>query len=165
LLERNIISQAEHAQRRQQIEDSYARKASQRANADNSAAESLIATIQRQITANQQLAETGDKVTASDRLAIQARQLLEDKTNKMTAATRALLESLLPQLEASDEAAKATERQAKAAEALARQQAILEAQAQNSDRERDLGLMEIGRGSDVTAQLRRMLAIERQYED
>src|SRR5690606_28630366 len=150
---------------KRQIEESYARKASQRANADNSAAESLIATIQRQITANQQLAETGDKVSASDRLLIQARQVLADKTNTMTASTRALLQALLPQLEATDAAAEATERQAKAAEALARQQAMLQSQAQNNARDRELDLMSIGRGSDVTNQLRRMLAIERQYED
>lgn len=146
------------------VEAKYAKKTT-KANADENSAETLIATIQRQITANQQLTETGEKVSASDRLLIQARQVLADKTNTMTAATRALLESLLPQLEVSDKAAEATQRQAKAAEALARQQGILEQQARNNARERELDIMEIGRGSDVTAQLRRMLAIEREYQD
>lgn len=129
------------------------------------AAESLIASIQRQITANRQLAETGEKVTASDRLLIQARQLLADKTGTMTAATRGLLEALLPQLEASARAAEATERQAKAAEALARQNAILAQQAQNRRYANELDLLAFGRGADAVAQLRRRLDIEREYAE
>lgn len=129
------------------------------------AAESLIASIQRQITANRQLAETGEKVTASDRLLIQARQLLADKTGTMTAATRGLLEALLPQLEASARAAEATERQAKAAEALARQNEILAQQAQNRRYANELDLLAFGRGADAVAQLRRRLDIEREYAE
>jgi len=129
------------------------------------AAESLIASIQRQITANRQLAETGEKVTASDRLLIQARQLLADKTGTMTAATRGLLEALLPQLEASARAAEATERQAKAAEALARQNAILAQQAQNRRYANELDLLAFGRGADAVAQLQRRLDIEREYAE
>ena len=128
-------------------------------------AESLIASIQRQITANLQLAETGEKVTASDRLLIQARQLLADKTGTMTAATRGLLEALLPQLEASARAAEATERQAKAAEALARQNEILAQQAQNRRYANELDLLAFGRGADAVAQLRRRLDIEREYAE
>jgi len=165
LLAQNIISQAAATERKRQIEESYARKTAQRTNADNNAAQSLLESIQRQITANQQLAETGDKLSASDRLLIQARQLLADRTNTMTAATRASLEALLPQLQATDDAAEATQRLAKATEALARQRAILQAQADNRARSNELDLMGIGRGADATAQLRRQLEIQREYAD
>lgn len=68
-------------------------------NTDDNSAQSLIASIQRQIEANNQLAATGEKVSTSDRMVIQAKQLLADKTNTMTAATRKLLESMIPQLQ------------------------------------------------------------------
>ncbi|WP_198527878.1 phage tail length tape measure family protein [Xanthomonas citri] len=134
-----------------------------KANTDDNAAQSFIASVQRQITANQQLAESGDKVSASDRLVIQARQLLADKTNTMTAASKQLLQALIPQLQASDaqaEKAKQTQRDLVAQAALTERLAQLEKQRQEQS---DVDLMGIGRGADATQMLQRQLDIQREY--
>jgi lambda family phage tail tape measure protein len=134
-----------------------------KANTDDNAAQSFIASVQRQITANQQLAESGDKVSASDRLVIQARQLLADKTNTMTAASKQLLQAMIPQLQASDaqaEKAKQTQRDLVAQAALTERLAQLEKQRQEQS---DIDLMGIGRGADATQMLQRQLDIQREY--
>ncbi len=134
-----------------------------RKNADDGSAQSFVANIQRQITANQQLAESGDKVTASDRLVIQARQLLADKTNTMTAATRGLLQALIPQLEASDRAAtleKQRQRDLATSAALTERLAQLE---KLRTEQTNVDLMSIGRGGNATEMLNRQLDIQRQY--
>lgn len=171
LLNKGIITQQQATTRLGEIEDYYARKdakkgSGSKANADDNSAKSLIENIQRQITANEQLVATGDKTTASDRLAIQAKQLLADKTNTMTASTRKLLEAMLPELAASNSAAKGYERQAKAMEAVTRQKAILEAASDNRDRANVLDLLQLsGGGTDATEQLRRQLDIQKEYQD
>ncbi|MEQ7866587.1 phage tail length tape measure family protein [Xanthomonas sp. WHRI 8393] len=134
-----------------------------KANTDDNAAQSFIASVQRQITANQQLAESGDKVSASDRMVIQARQLLADKTNTMTAASKQLLQAMIPQLQASDaqaEKAKQTQRDLVAQAALTERLAQLEKQRQEQS---DVDLMGIGRGADATQMLQRQLDIQREY--
>lgn len=134
-----------------------------KANTDDNAAQSFIASVQRQITANQQLAESGDKVSASDRLVIQARQLLADKTNTMTAASKQLLQAMIPQLQASDaqaEKAKQTQRDLVAQAALTERLAQLEKQRQEQS---DVDLMGIGRSADATQMLQRQLDIQREY--
>ncbi|WP_172107421.1 phage tail length tape measure family protein [Xanthomonas axonopodis] len=134
-----------------------------KANTDDNAAQSFIVGVQRQITANQQLAESGDKVSASDRMVIQARQLLADKTNTMTAASKQLLQALIPQLQASDaqaEKAKQTQRDLVAQAALTERLAELEKQRQEQS---DVDLMGIGRGADATQMLQRQLDIQREY--
>ncbi|MFA1289980.1 phage tail tape measure protein [Xanthomonas axonopodis pv. nakataecorchori] len=134
-----------------------------KANTDDNAAQNFIASVQRQITANQQLADSGDKVSASDRLVIQARQLLADKTNTMTAASKKLLEAMIPQLQASDaqaEKAKQTQRDLVAQAALTERLAQLEKQRQEQS---DVDLMSIGRGADATQMLQRQLDIQREY--
>ncbi|MEQ8034255.1 phage tail tape measure protein [Xanthomonas sp. WHRI 6106] len=134
-----------------------------KANTDDNAAQSFIASVQRQITANQQLADSGDKVSASDRMVIQARQLLADKTNTMTAASKQLLQALIPQLQASDaqaEKAKQTQRDLVAQAALTERLAQLEKQRQEQS---DVDLMGIGRGADATQMLQRQLDIQREY--
>lgn len=171
LLNKGIITQQQATTRLGEIEDYYSRKdakkgSGSKANSDDNSAKSLIENIQRQITANEQLVATGDKTTASDRLAIQAKQLLADKTNTMTASTRKLLEAMLPELAASNSAAKGYERQAKAMEAVSRQKAILEAASDNRDRANVLDLLQLsGGGTDATEQLRRQLDIQKEYQD
>jgi len=132
---------------------------------DSNSADSLVEAIQRQIAANKQLADTGDKVTASDSLAIKAKQMLADASNRMTASSRALLEAVLPELAASDQAAESYTRQAKAKEALARQNAIFEQQSANQRRGNEADLVQIGHGSEASELLRRQLDIRRAYED
>ena len=136
-----------------------------RKNADDGAAQSLLANIQRQVTANEQLAQSGSKVTASDRLVIQTRQLLEDKTNTMTASTRKLLEALIPTLQATDAAGQAEvqrQRGMQASIALTERLSQLEKQRQE---QAQVDLMGLGRGADATAMLQRQLDIQRQYLD
>lgn len=136
-----------------------------RKNADDSAAQSLLANVQRQITANEQLADSGVKVSASDRLVIQTRQLLDDKTNTMTASTRKLLEALIPTLQATDAAGQAEmqrQRGMQASIALTERLSQLEKQRQE---QAQVDLMGLGRGADATAMLQRQLDIQRQYLD
>ncbi|MCD0280457.1 phage tail length tape measure family protein [Xanthomonas melonis] len=134
-----------------------------KANTDDNAAQSFIASVQRQITANQQLAESGDKVSASDRMVIQARQLLADKTNTMTAASKQLLQALVPQLETTDAQAQAEvqrQRGMQASIALTERLAQLEDQRQQ---QADIDLLGLGRGTDATQVLQRQLDIQREY--
>lgn len=135
-----------------------------KANTDDNSAKTLIETIERQIEANQLLAATGEKATASDTLASRARQMLAESTNSMTDATRAYLIALLPTLAASDEAAAAADRQRKAAEALARQGVILNQQLTNRRDSNAADLIGFGRGQEAAEQLQRRVAINREYE-
>lgn len=170
-----LIKEAEALEKRKQeaitaIQKKYADKnagkaAASQVKSDTNGADNLLESIQRQITANKQLAETGDKVSTSDRLAIQAKQMLADTNNKMTDSARALLKAVLPELEASDKAAEADERQAKAKEALARQSAIFQQQSENQRRGNEADLVQIGHGSEASELLRRQLDIRRAYED
>jgi len=134
-------------------------------NADDSAAQSMLANAQRQIEANKQLVDTGLKVTESERLAAKIKQELDDKTNTMTASTRALLVAEREQLLTSGQKAAAFEKERQATEALARQQAILTQASMNRDRANELDLMGMGRGGDAVAMLRRQLDIQREYQD
>lgn len=134
-------------------------------NGDDSAAQNMLAAAQRQIEANKQLVETGVKVTDSERQAMAIEQLLAKSKNTMTASTRALLEAAKEDLLASGQKAAAYTKEKEAAEALARQQAILAQAGANRDRANELDLMGMGRGSDAVAMLRRQLDIQREYQD
>jgi len=134
-------------------------------NRDDTAAQNMLATAQRQIEANKQLVDTGVKVTESERQAAKIQQELDDKTNTMTASTRSLLSVTREQLLASGQKAAAFGKERDAAEALARQQAILNQASNNRSRSNDLDLMGVGQGSDVVAMLRRQLDIQRDYQD
>jgi len=132
-------------------------------NADDNSVQTFIANVERQITANQQLAESGDKVTASDRMVIQARQMLADKTNNMTAATRRLLEAVIPQLQASDEAAvKEQQRRKDMTANIALTERLTQVEKLRSQ-QADADLLGIGQGADASEMLRRQLEIQRQY--
>ncbi|WP_367346444.1 phage tail length tape measure family protein [Stenotrophomonas bentonitica] len=134
-------------------------------NADDTAAQTLLANAQRQIEANKQLVDTGVKVSESERLAAKIKQELDDKTNTMTASTRALLVAEREQLLTSGQKAAAFEKERQATEALARQQAILNQASSNRDRANELDLVGMGRGGDAVAMLRRQLDIQREYQD
>lgn len=163
-------TQAEISAQVAAIEAKYADKtagnaAAAKAKADSNTAQTLVESIQRQITANEQLRDTGDKVTAGDRLAIQAKQMLADKNNQMSASSRALLKAILPELETSEALTDSYTRQEKAKEALARQNAIFAQQSENQRRANEADLVQIGHGSEASELLRRQLDIRRAYED
>lgn len=134
-------------------------------NGDDSAAQSMLAAAQRQIEANKQLAETGVKVTESERQAMAIEQVLAKGKNTMTASTRTLLEAAKEELITSGQKAAAYTKEKEAAEALARQQAILAQAGANRDRSNELDLMNMAGGSDAVAMLRRQLDIQREYQD
>ncbi|MEV5456633.1 hypothetical protein, partial [Streptomyces sp. NPDC052535] len=83
----------------------------------------------------------------------------------MTASTRALLEAAREELLASGQQSAAYLKQREAAEALARQKAILAQASNNRARSNELDLMGMGRGSDAVGMLRRQLDIQREYQD
>jgi len=114
---------------RQRFENPAKTKAP-KVNAEDSSAKSLMDAVQRQIEANQLLAATGERVSATESLAIRIRQALADKTNGMSEANRALLQSMLPALEASGAAAASAQAEAKAKEELTRRNATLAAQSE-----------------------------------
>lgn len=134
-------------------------------NSDDSAAQNVLATAQRQIEANKQLVDTGIKVTDSERQAMAIEQLLAKSKNTMTASTRALLEAAKDDLLASGQKAVAYTKEKEAAEALARQQAILAQAGSNRSRANELDLLGMSAGSDGVAMLRRQLDIQREYQD
>lgn len=134
-------------------------------NGDDSAAQNMLAAAQRQIEVNKQLVETGVKVTESERQAMAIEQVLAKGKNTMTASTRTLLTAAREELLASGQKAAAYTKEKEAAEALARQQAILAQASSNRARSNELDLMGMGRGSDAVGMLRRQLDIQREYQD
>jgi lambda family phage tail tape measure protein len=133
-------------------------------NSDDNSAKTFLESIERQVAANMLLVDSGEKVSASETLMIRARQMLADKTNTMTDATRVLLQAMLPTLAASDASARAAQNEAKAKEALSRQNAILDRQLQNQRDSNDIDLLSIGLGQDELLRMQRRIAIERDYE-
>lgn len=134
-------------------------------NGDDTSAQTVLANTLRQIEANKQLADTGIKVTDSERQAIAIEQLLAKGKNTMTASTRALLVAAKDELVTSGQKAVAYTKQKEAAEALARQEAILAQAGSNRDRANELDLLGMSGGSDGVAMLRRQLDIQREYQD
>lgn len=127
-------------------------------NSDENSARTLIETAQRQIVANEQLATSGEKVTASGRLIIQINQRLADSTDKMTEASRRELEANRDLLAASEkEAAAAQQKQRDLVASIALTEQLTAATEQQA-RARELEIAAIGMGSaDVkilTAQLK-----------
>lgn len=127
--------------------------------------EAIIQRLRQQIALNEEQVKSEDKLTATERLLVQIRTDLEKIGDKGSKTNKALIQTLLGEAKASGEAAEAAMREAKAKEALARQNAILEAQSANRARSNELDLMQFGRGADAVAQLRRQLEIEREYQD
>lgn len=149
----------------QLVKDSQKGQKTPGRNGDDSAAQNMLAAALRQIEANKQLVETGVKVTESERQSMAIEQVLAKSKNTMTASTRALLTAAREELLASGQKAAAYTKEKEAAEALARQQAILAQASSNRARSNELDLMGMGRGSDAVGMLRRQLDIQREYQD
>lgn len=131
--------------------------------ADDNSARRILDNAMRQISANTEVAESGNQVTASRRLEIQIEQLLAKEKNKMTAATRA-------ELQAAKESLATTDAQAKARQQLTRDTAanaaITERLAQvykQQQEQNEVSLMSIGRGSQASELLQRQLNLRRDY--
>ena len=140
-----------------------AKKNAPKANSDQNAAQTLLDTVRRQIEANNQLTETGQAVSASERLSIQIKQRLSDTTNTMTAATRSLLVAAQQELEVTDKQAKARQqltRDTAANAALTERLAQVYKQQQDQN---EVSLLSIGRGSQASELLQRQLNLRRDY--
>lgn len=140
-----------------------AKKNAPKANSDQNAAQTLLDTVRRQIEANNQLTETGQAVSASERLSIQIKQRLSDTTNTMTAATRSLLVAAQQELEVTDKQAKARQqltRDTAANAALTDRLAQVYKQQQDQN---EVSLLGIGRGSQASELLQRQLNLRRDY--
>lgn len=132
-------------------------------NSDDNSANTLLATAQRQIEANNQLSTSGEKVTASGRLVIQINQRLTDTTDKMTAATRAQLVAVREKLTTSDAEAKVAQQTLRDTAAnIALTERLASAQKLQAD-QNQVALMGIGRGSQAAELAQRELNIRRQY--
>lgn len=142
-----------------------AKKNKPKANSDANSAETLLNTALRQVEANNQLAETGDKVSASQRLVIQINQRLADTTNTMTEAQRRELIAARESLAVTDQQAKSRQQLTKDLSANA---AIVERIAgltqQQGDQNR-VALMGIGRGGDAAPRAQAELSIRKSYLD
>lgn len=169
LLTKGIINQTQAAERRGQIEESYARKGArstrERTNADESRARTLIESAQRQVQANTEQAESGEKVTASRRMEIQIDQLLEREKSKLTAATRANLEAMKAELAASDALAKAKQQENRDLAANVALRERLAAESTQQGRSNEAALMGIGRGDEAAEIANRQIGIWQNYYD
>lgn len=144
-------------------DEKKAASAAKAAMADDNSARRMLDNALRQISANKEVAESGNQVTASRRLEIQIEQLLAKEKNKMTAATRA-------ELQAAKESLATTDAQAKARQQLTRDTAanaaLTERLAQVYKQQQDqneVSLMSIGRGSQASELLQRQLNLRRDY--
>lgn len=138
-------------------------KKARRSNTDNNSAVTLLETAQRQVTANEQLSTSGEKVTASGRLVIQINQRLADTTDKMTAATRAQLVAVRDSLTTSDAEARAAQQKTRDLAAnIALTERLASAQKVQAD-QNEVALMGIGRGSQAAELAQRELNIRRDY--
>lgn len=134
-----------------------------KANTDNNSAATLLESAQRQVTANEQLSTSGEKVTASGRLVIQINQRLADTTNTMTAATRAQLVAARDSLTTSDAESKVAQQKTRDLAAnIALTERLASAQKLQAD-QNEVALMGIGRGGQAADIAQRELNIRRQY--
>lgn len=148
---------------KKQQADIDAKKNKPKANTDNNSAVTLLETAQRQVTANEQLSTSGEKVTASGRLVIQINQRLADTTDKMTAATRAQLVAVRDSLATSDAEARAAQQKTRDLAAnIALTERLASAQKVQAD-QNEVALMGIGRGSQAAELAQRELNIRRDY--
>lgn len=125
----------------------------------------IISRLRQQIALNEEQAQSEDKLTATERLLVQVRTNLDKLGTKASASKRATVDALMAEAKASGEAAEKALAEAKAKEALARQNAILQQQAQNRARGNEIDLLGFSRGADAVEQMRRRLDIDREYED
>ncbi|HGM7334755.1 TPA: phage tail tape measure protein [Stenotrophomonas maltophilia] len=143
----------------------FAEAEARRAGTSTNPATAIIARIQQQTALNREQAGTEDKLTASQRLRVQVLEELDRMGSRIPAADRKRVQAMLEELQTTGELVEAKDKQKKALEALTRQQAIFDQQAESRRRGNELDLMSYGRGQDTVAQLRRQMDVQREYED
>ncbi|AVQ10144.1 tail length tape measure protein [Siphoviridae environmental samples] len=144
-------------------DEKKAASAAKAAMADDNSARRMLDNALRQISANNEVAESGEKVTASRRLEIQIEQLLEKEKNKMTAATRAELQAAKESLATTDAQAKARQQLTRDTAAGAAMEERLAQIYKQQQEQNEVSLMSIGRGSQASELLQRQLNLRRDY--
>lgn len=144
-------------------DEKKAASAAKAAMADDNSARRMLDNALRQISANNEVAESGEKVTASRRLEIQIEQLLEKEKNKMTAATRAELQAAKESLATTDALAKARQQLTRDTAAGAAMEERLAQIYRQQAEQNQVALMGIGRGSQAAEIAQRQLNIRRDY--
>jgi len=127
--------------------------------------EGIIERLLKQIAVNEELIESEDKLTASERLLLGVQVELDRLGDKVTPKRRAEIAALMERASATDKAAVAAEKARKAEEALIRLREQTGLAETNQRRANEIGLLGIGRGGDAAEMLRRQLDLHRWYED
>ena len=127
-------------------------------------ATSIVARIQQQVALNKEQSGSEEKLTVSQRLRVQVLEELDRLGSKIPEADRKRIRTMLEELKTTGDLVEAKDKQ-KTLEALTRQQAIFDQQAESRRRGNELDLMSYGRGQDAVAQLRRQMDVQREYED
>lgn len=128
-------------------------------------ATSIVARIQQQVALNKEQSGSEEKLTVSQRLRVQVLEELDRLGSKIPEADRKRIRTMLEELKTTGDLVEAKDKQKKSLEALTRQQAIFDQQAESRRRGNELDLMSYGRGQDTVAQLRRQMDVQREYED
>lgn len=128
-------------------------------------ATSIVARIQQQVALNKEQSGSEEKLTVSQRLRVQVLEELDRLGTKIPEADRKRIRTMLEELKTTGDLVEAKDKQKKTLEALTRQQAIFDQQAESRRRGNELDLMSYGRGQDTVAQLRRQMDVQREYED
>lgn len=128
-------------------------------------ADTLINRLRQQIALNQEQLQQEDGLTTSQRLRVQVEQELERIGGKMVASKRALIDALVAELTTTGDLVKAHQQELKNKEALARQEAILAAQADNRRAANQADLLSIGHGAEQVERVRRLIDIQREYTE
>ncbi|NMT33325.1 phage tail tape measure protein [Stenotrophomonas maltophilia] len=130
-----------------------------------SGVEQLLARVQQQISANDELARSGQRVSQSQRLIEEIDIRLADRKGTLTHAERRLLEAERERLAMSHDiatVAQQNERDMVAQAALIERLTQLEKQRRQ---QAEIDLIGLSRGADVTGMLQRQLDIQRKYLD
>jgi len=130
-----------------------------------SGVEQLLARVQQQISANDELARSGQRVSQSQRLIEEIDIRLADGKGTLTHAERRLLEAERERLAMSHDiatVAQQNERDMVAQAALIERLTQLEKQRRQ---QAEIDLIGLSRGADATAMLQRQLDIQRKYLD
>ncbi|PNY71481.1 phage tail tape measure protein [Stenotrophomonas pavanii] len=130
-----------------------------------SGVEQLLARVQQQISANDELARSGQRVSQSQRLIEEIDIRLADGKGTLTHAERRLLETERERLAMSHDIATVAQQNERD---MAAQAALIERLTQLEKQRRqqaEIDLIGLSRGGDATAMLQRRLDIQRKYLD
>lgn len=143
----------------------YAEQNKPKKDTSNNDGKAIVAQLNDMIAVSREAASETEKLSSVQKALIKIQNDLEDPTKRITAAERERIKTLMETARAADLDAKTAAEQKKAREELDRLTKQLAASEANYQAQVDADLMGIGRGGNVVEQLRRQLAIQKDYED